>query len=94
MNILIKKERQNMKSAITMEHIEEFNRILESEGSIIRLHLDRGTANIVLLNEQYIKNFIINPTSTFYKKLETFFSGKEIYDLSYNNTGSCFWKFE
>ncbi|WP_336761507.1 hypothetical protein [Paenibacillus sp. USHLN196] len=84
-----------MKSVITQEHVDEFSKILELEGSIIRLYRNGdNVVDIVLSDSQYIKNFIVNPTKDFYKKLENFFAHKKIYELSYNNTGNCFWTFE
>jgi hypothetical protein len=94
-NMLHKGERQVQETmVITDEHIEEFNSILESEGSVIRLHKRGNSVDIGLRDNQYIKNFVLNPIDVFYKKLDGFFMSKGIRALSYNNTGSCFWKFE
>lgn len=79
---------------ITEEHVSEFNLMLEKEGSIIRLSRGWNSVDIVLSDAQYIKNFILNPTEDFYQKLEEFFASKGIYNLSYNNVGSSFFKFE
>lgn len=77
---------------ITEEHILEFNNSLQNEGSVIRLKQTGEIIDICLANTTYIKNFNINPTKEFYKRLESFFIAKGILTLSYNNTGSCFWK--
>ncbi|WP_064199034.1 hypothetical protein [Brevibacillus brevis] len=83
-----------MADLITKEMVNEFNGILEAEGSIIRLHIEgeRGTVDIGFMDDPYIKNFVLNPENKFYEKLKGFFTSKGIYNLSFNNTGSCFWK--
>ena len=79
---------------ITKEMVCEFNEILETEGSIIRLYIngERGTVDIGFMNDPYIKSFVLNPDNKFYEKLKKFFATKGFHDLSFNNTGSCFWK--
>lgn len=83
-----------IKSLITDEHIKEFNTVLEHEGSVIRLVWDsRSTIDIKLLPDENLDSFIVNPSKKFYSKLNVFFNSKDIYDLSFNNTGTSFWKF-
>lgn len=77
---------------VSNEMIEEFNSILETKGSVIRLIKDRDAIDVKLIKDDYLimENQIINPTKEFYKDLEEFFSNKGLI-ISYNNTGSCFW---
>lgn len=83
-----------MENLITDEMILEFNNILKNEGSIIILKRnDDGRTVQFIINDKNIESFIINLNDSFYEKLEKFFREKGITDLRYNNSGSCFWKY-
>lgn len=80
---------------ITQEMLNEFNNLMELEGSVIRLKTDDrifDTINIKLPEDKNVYSFILNPTDEWYNKLENFFKQKGIPELKYNNTGSCFWQ--
>lgn len=91
-------------SMITDEMIDEFNLILEADGSIIRLDHRKSmkVVDIVLVNDRYLpehplglgKPYSVYPNKAFYNKLADFFKSKGIEDLGFNNSHSTFWKFK
>jgi hypothetical protein len=83
-----------MKMVITEEMVNGFNDILQKENSIIRLKLIDNAVKIGLISDYLIDNYTLNVSHIFYHRLETYFKNLGINKLSYNNTGSWFWKFE
>lgn len=85
------------KKYVTVEMMADFNKVLESKGSIIRLYKKNGeqdiTTDIKIVKDVYLdlEYQTINPTKKFYGELENFFLTKYGIELIYNNTGSCFW---
>ena len=79
---------------ITENMVNEFNRLMNNDGSSIRLEFSQGFvtphAEICLNNMKYIDSFILNTDKTFKKVLENFFKQHGIL-LDYNNTRSTFW---
>jgi hypothetical protein len=79
-------------NGITKEMINEFNELMESKGSIIRLYTRGSTVDISVLKDDYLKmeDQIINPSREFYTYLQSFFKKYGV-KLHFNNTWSCFW---
>lgn len=79
---------------ISQNMVDQFNDLLKNEGSIVRLiKCNRvfGTVDIVLVEDVNVDSFVLNLSHLFYQKLEKFFEENYGFNLSYNNTGSCFW---
>ena len=79
---------------ITQEMVNEFNHALQTMHCSFRLQLETGISssqcNIVIANNLFVNNCVINLTDQFYTTLETFFAKYDI-QLHYNNTRSTFW---
>ena len=86
-----------MRKNITLEMVEEFNKKMENQESIIRLSFEENpyrtginNCEISLSILKYINSFIVNPNKEFYDELEIFFRKKDM-ELCYNNTRTIFW---
>ncbi|MWV44939.1 hypothetical protein GRF59_15055 [Paenibacillus sp. HJL G12] len=78
-------------SEITEEYINEFNQTLKNMGSIIKLRRNGFKVDIGITDNAFVSSFVLNPSNEFYSKLEAFLKTKGIHQVTYNNTGSCFW---
>lgn len=82
-------------SQITIEMIEELNRVLKQMGCSFKYKMipggcmERTMATDVFIHPEYNANIIV--TDTFYDFLNEFFNSKYNIELSYNNTGSICW---
>ena len=81
---------------ITEDMVTVFNQTLENLNCSFKLELEKNcvtgnpSCDIVPSNDKFIQSSIINLTDEFYEILNDFFNKRGI-ELSYNNTGSCFW---
>lgn len=81
---------------ITNEMINEFNGMMESAGSSMRIYHDKsfdGTFNVRLNEDPYIDddNRRAFPNNSFYAELEMFLKPHDVGKIHYNNTRLTFW---
>jgi hypothetical protein len=88
---------------IEQEMLDEFNQILESEGSVIRLKKSPETESvrIGLPDDKYLptdqwgtESYQLMVTDEFLHKLSNFFSENGAMTIHFNNTRSTFWCYD
>jgi len=81
-----------VKMIITEDIINQLNKHFKSKSTVICFVKGDNCVNITI-KDMYLDFINVYPNRQFYKDLEDFLESKGIYDINYNNTKSCFWKF-
>jgi len=83
-----------MKNIITDEIFMQLNEHFKSKGSIISFVKNDINSVYITIKDVYLDSINVYPNKQFYIELEKYLESKGIWNISYNNAKSCFWKID